>query len=117
MTIDQRESGNVTILEIKGNMTIDVLRDMVVVDMVRALLQQGRNQIVLHLEAVKYVDTMGLCNIVEAFITAQRKGGVLKLLRITPHVREMLSVTKLLPLFEVFESESAAVASFEQMSA
>lgn len=117
MTIDQRESGSVTILEVRGNMTIDVLRDMVVVDMVRSLLQQGRTQIVLHLEAVPYVDTMGLCNIVEAFITMQRKGGVLKLLRITPHVRDMLAVTKLLPLFEVYDSEPAAVASFQQMSA
>ena len=117
MTIDQRLSGGVTILDIRGNMTIDVLKDMAVLKMVRLLIQEGQTQIVINLEAVKYLDTTGLCNIVEAFITLRRKGGALKLLHIDAHVREILRITKLLPLFEVYESETAAIASFQQASA
>ena len=117
MTIDQRASGSATILDVRGNMTIDVLRDMGVRETVRSLVEQGRMRIVINLEAVQHVDTMGLCNIIEAYITLQRKGGVLKLLRITPHLRELLRVTKLLPLFEVYDSEAAALASFQERSA
>ena len=114
--IDERVSGGVTILDIRGNLTIDMLRDMIVLDMVRALIQQGRMSIIINLAEVKQLDTMGLCNIVEAFITLRRKGGVLKLLGVSSHVREVLRVTKLLPLFEIYDSETAAVASFEQAS-
>jgi len=116
MTIDERVSDGVTILDIRGNLTIDMLRDLVVLDLVRTLIQQGRMNIVINLGEVKQLDTMGLCNIVEAFITLRRKGGVLKLLGVSQHVREILKVTKLLPLFEIYDSEAAAVASFEQAS-
>jgi len=59
-----------------------------------------------------YVDTIGLCNIVEAYITTQRQGGALKLLHLTAHVREMLMITRLLTVLEAYDSEPEAVASF-----
>ena len=112
MTIEERASGGVTILDVRGRMTIEDLKDMVLADRVRQLLQQGRNRIILNLEGVPYVDTLGLCNIVEAYITTQRQNGSLKLLRLTAHVRELLMMTRLLTIFETYESEAAAVASF-----
>lgn len=112
MTIDQRTSGAVTILDIRGKMIIEVLEDMPVAERVRSLLKEGRTQILLNLEGVPYTDTMGLCNIVEAYVTAQRHGGSLKLLRLTPHVRQLLVITKLLTAFEAYQSEAEAVASF-----
>jgi anti-sigma B factor antagonist len=116
LMIDERVSGGVTILDIRGNLTIDMLRDMIVLDLVRELIQRDRMSIIINLAEVKQLDTMGLCNIVEAFITLRRKGGVLKLLGVSQHVREVLKVTRLLPLFEIYDSEAAAVASFEQAS-
>ena len=112
MTIEERASGSVIILDVRGRMTTEVLPDMVLADKVRQLLQRGRNQIVLNLEGVPYVDTSGLCNIVEAYITTKRQNGSLKLLRLTAHVRELLMTTRLLTIFEAYESEAAAVASF-----
>mgnify|MGYP001304077488 CR=1 FL=1 len=112
MTIDERTSGAVTILDIRGKMIIEVLEDMPVAERVRSLLKDGRTQILLNLEGVPYTDTMGLCNIVEAYVTAQRQGGSLKLLRLTPHVLELLVVTKLLTVFEAYQSEAEALASF-----
>ena len=112
MTIEERVSGAVTILAVRGRMTAEVLPDMFLAEKVRPLLQAGHKQIVLNLEAVPYVDTTGLCNIVEAYITTKRQGGSLKLLHLTAHVREMLMMTRLLTVFEAYDSEADAVASF-----
>ena len=93
-------------------MTIEDVGDMALAERVRPLLQAGRNQIVLNLEGVPYLDTMGLCNIVEAYITTKRQGGSLKLLHLAPHVRDVLVITRLLTVFEAYASEADAVASF-----
>ena len=112
MTIEERASGDVTILDVRGRMTIEDVQDMLLAENVRPLLQAGRTQILLNLEGVPYVDTMGLCNVVEAYITTRRHGGSLKLLGLTPHVRELLVITRLLTVFEAYVSEADAVASF-----
>ena len=112
MTIEERASGSVTILDVRGRMTIEDLKDMLLADRVRPLLQAGRKQILLNLAGVPYVNTMGLCNVVEAYITTKRQGGSLKLLGLTPHVRELLMITRLLTVFEAYASEATAVASF-----
>ena len=112
MTIEERVSGAVTILAVRGRMTAEVLPDMFLAERVRPLLHTGHKQILLSLEAVPYVDTIGLCNIVEAYITTKRQGGALKLLHLTAHVREMLTITRLLTVFEAYDSEAEAVASF-----
>ena len=112
MTIEERASGAVTILDVQGRMTIEDLKGMLLADRVRQLLQQGRDRIVLNLQGVPYTDTSGLCNIVEAYITSKRQGGSLKLLHLTAHVRELLVITRLLTIFDAYDSEAAAVASF-----
>jgi len=93
-------------------MTAEVLPDMFLAEKVRPLLLTGHKQILLSLEGVPYVDTIGLCNIVEAYITTQRQGGALKLLHLTAHVLEMLMITRLLTVLEAYDSEAEAVASF-----
>ena len=112
MTIDERTSDGVTIFDVRGRMTIEDVRDKAVAERVRSRVQSGCNRIVLNLEGVPYVDTTGLCNIIEAYITTQRQGGVLKLLHLAPHVRTVLSVTKLLTVFEAYDSEANVIASF-----
>lgn len=66
MTIEERASGGVTILDVRGRMTIETLPSMLLAGKVRQLLQQGRTRIILKLEGVPYADTTGLSNIVEA---------------------------------------------------
>jgi anti-sigma B factor antagonist len=112
MTIDERTSGGVTIFDVRGRMTIEDVRDKAVAERVRSRVQSGCNQIVLNLEGVPYVDTTGLCNIIEAYITTQRQGGALKLLHLARHVRTVLTVTRLLTVLEAYDSEADAIASF-----
>jgi anti-sigma B factor antagonist len=112
MTIDERTSGGVTIFDVHGRMTIEDAADMALVDRVRARVHEGSKRILLDLAGVPYVDTTGLCNIIQAYITTQRQGGSLKLLHLVPHVRELLAVTKLLTVFEAYDSEADAIASF-----
>lgn len=111
MTINRRLSGGVAILDVRGRMVIEVLEDRVLVERVRRLLAEGQTRILLNLEGVSYVDTMGLCNIVEAFVATERQGGALKLVRVPRHLRELLVVTRLETILEAFDSEAEAVAS------
>ena len=112
MTIDERASGDVTILDVRGRMTIESVRDMMLASSVREQLDKGRTRILLNLEGVPWVDTTGLCNIVEAYVTTTRRGGFLKLLKPEAHVREVLVMTKLSTVMTIFDSEADAVASF-----
>jgi len=112
MAIEERASGAVVILDIEGRMTIESRTDLLLPDRVRRLLQEGRKQFLLNLEGVRYVDTSGLCDLVEAYVTTTRQGGSLKLLHLTERVRYLLVITKLLTVLEAYESEADAVASF-----
>jgi anti-sigma B factor antagonist len=112
MTIEERASGSVMVLDVDGPLTIEALIDMPLTANVRRLLQEGRKQILLNLENVPNVDTTGICNIVEAYVTTRRQGGSLKLLHLTAHVRAVLAVTRLLTILDAYESEADAVASF-----
>ena len=93
-------------------MIIEVLKDTSLTEKVRSLLREGRTQILLNLEGVPYVDTTGLCNIVESYVATHRRGGALKLMGVTQHVRKVLVITRLLTVFEAYESEAEALATF-----
>ena len=112
MTVHERVVGDVTILEVDGRMTVDAQGDVRLRIEVRRLLQQGRKRFVLHLERVPQMDSSGLCDLVTAHTAAMRRDGWLKLLHLSPRVRDLLAVTKLLTVLEVFDSEADAVASF-----
>ena len=81
-------------------------------DKVNSLIQQGRRKLLLNLEGVPYVDSAGLGEIVRTYTTVSRQGGKLKLLNLTKRIEDLLSITKLLTVFESFESEQEAVQSF-----
>jgi anti-sigma B factor antagonist len=112
MAIEERTYAGVTVLDVDGRLSIETMSQMPLTVTVRRLLQAGQTRIVLNLVAVPYVDTTGMSNIVEAYLATTRRGGALKLLHLGPRVRSVLSVTGLLAVFEVFESEADAVASF-----
>ena len=111
MLIEERAAGNVTILDLKGKMTLGE-GDEILKDKVNSLAMQGRKQIVLNLEAVPYIDSAGLGEIVRTYTTMSRQGGNLKLLSLTKRITDLLSITKLLTVFETYENEADAVRSF-----
>ena len=111
MEIESRAVNDVIILDVKGKMTLgegdDLLRDKV-----NSLVHLGHRKLVLNLALVPYVDSAGLGEIVRAYTTVSRLGGSLKLLNLTKRIHDLLSITKLLTVFETFESEDDAVRSF-----
>lgn len=85
-------------------------------DRVRTLIQKG-SRIVLNLEDITYIDSGGLGTLVSLYITGQNTGGAVKLARLTQRVGDLLQITKLLTVFEVYDSEEEAVESFRKGAA
>lgn len=111
MQIDERTVGDVLILDIKGRITLGE-GDELLKDKVNSLLNQGHKKIVLNLAEVPYIDSAGLGEIVRTYTTVSRQGGSLKLLSLTKRITDLLAITKLLTVFETFETENEAVQSF-----
>src|SRR5512132_1116218 len=112
MQIEERVVNNdVTVLDLKGKMTLGE-GDELLKDKINSLLQQDRKHILLNLEGVPYIDSAGLGEIVRTYTTVSRQGGKLKLVNLTKRITDLLSITKLLTVFETFESEPEAIRSF-----
>jgi anti-sigma B factor antagonist len=111
MKIVERQIGDVVILDLHGKILIgegdDALREAVT-----KLADAGKTKILLNLADVPYVDSAGLGEIVRTYTTVSKKGGKLKLLNLTRKIQDLLSITKLLTVFETYESENDAVRSF-----
>jgi len=86
--------------------------DEMLKDKVNSLLNQGRKKIVLNLAEVPYIDSAGLGEVVRTFTTVSRQGGNLKLLNLTKRITDLLAITKLLTVFDTYDSEQDAVQSF-----
>jgi anti-sigma B factor antagonist len=112
MQIEERVVDNVTILDLKGKMTLGE-GDELLKDKINSLVQQERRQLVLNLEGVPYIDSAGLGEIVRTYTTVSRQGGKLKLLNLTKRITDLLSITKLLTVFETYDSEADALQSFK----
>ena len=111
MRIEEREVGEVLILDLSGKLTIGE-GDELLKDKINSLIQQGRRKLVLNLAGVPYIDSAGLGEIVRTYTTVSRQGGQLKLLNLTKRIQDLLAITKLLTVFETFDSEQEAVQSF-----
>jgi anti-sigma B factor antagonist len=111
MKIMTRTIGDVRILDCSGKITLGE-GTMVVRNKVRDLVQSGVKKIVLNLADVSYIDSSGIGELVSTYTTVTTSGGQLKLLNLTKKFNELLAVTKLLTVFQVFDNEQAALASF-----
>jgi anti-sigma B factor antagonist len=111
MQIDERNVGDVVVLDLKGKITLGE-GDELLKDKVNSLVNQGHKKIILNLAAVPYIDSAGLGEVVRTYTTVSRQGGSLKLLNLTKRITDLLSITKLLTVFETFDSENEAVRSF-----
>ena len=109
--ITSRQVGDVTVVDASGRITLgegaSIFRDTI-----RDLAAKGNKKILVNLADVSYIDSSGIGEMVSSFTTVTNHGGQLKLLNLTKRVKDLLQITKLYTVFEVFEDEPAAVRSF-----
>jgi anti-sigma B factor antagonist len=117
MQLEERMAGNVAIVKVTGDITLNKGGDVQLKDKVNSLVQQGNKQILVDLGGVSYVDSAGLGELVQAFVTTKNRGGSLKLVNVTKRLNDLLVVTRLVTVFETFDSEAKALASFGSASA
>jgi len=112
MQLDQRTVGDVVIVTIRGEITLNKGGDVVLKDKVRSLVQQGYKKALIDLGDVPYVDSAGLGELTQAYVSMKNGGGTLKLVRVTKRLKDLLAITKLVTVFESYDTEAAALASF-----
>jgi len=112
MKIDVRTVGDVKILNCSGKITLGE-GTMSIRNSVRDILQGGAKKIVLNLAGTSYVDSAGVGELVSTFTSVVNAGGKLKLLNLTTRTHQLLNITKLLTVFDTFNSEEAALESFQ----
>jgi anti-sigma B factor antagonist len=111
MKIDIRTIGDIQILDCSGRITLGE-GTMTVRNTVRDILKNDGRKIILNLADVNYIDSSGIGELVSTYTTVTNNGGQLKLLNLTKKIRELLAITKLLTVFQVYEDEQAAISSF-----
>jgi anti-sigma B factor antagonist len=111
MKIETRTVGDVHILDCSGKITLGE-GTMAIRNTVKDVLKGGGKKIVLNLADVNYIDSSGIGELVSSYTTVTNQGGHLKLVNLTKKIQELLAITKLLTVFQVFDSEQAAIASF-----
>ena len=112
LEISERQVGDVTVLDLSGKLTID--RDAQhLKDKIQSLIQQNRTAVVLNLGNVSYIDSGGLGELVSCYGSlAKIPGGGLKLLNVNKRNHDLLSITRLVTVFDTYDSEDTAVQSF-----
>jgi anti-sigma B factor antagonist len=112
LEVTERQAGDVTILDMSGSVRMGggsiALRNAI-----RGLVEQGKKKILLNLGGVKNVDSSGIGELIANFTTVRREGGQLKLLNLTEKIQNLLVITKLLTVFDAYDSEADALNSFE----
>ena len=111
LNITERQAGDITILDMDGKVTIGE-GSVALRTTIRRLLGEGKKKILLNLGRVGYVDSSGIGELVSSFSAVNRESGSLKLLNLTQKIQDLLAITKLLTVFDVYDSESEAVSNF-----
>ncbi len=112
LEIKERSAGDIVILEMFGKITIGE-GSVQLRDAVGNLLDAGKTKIILNLGGVTYVDSSGIGELVSRYTTTKNSGGRLKLLNLPKKIKDLLMITKLLTVFEIYEDEQAAIDSFQ----
>ena len=111
MQITKRHVNDITILDLNGRLTAggdaELLRDTVA-----SIVFQGDRKVILNLAAVPYMDSSGLGELVRCSLIVQRDKGAIRLINLTSKITDLLTITKLLTVFDTFDSEQAALDSF-----
>lgn len=109
--VTTRQVGDVSVIDVTGRITLgegaSTLRESI-----RDLVAKGNKKILLNLSDVSYIDSSGIGELVSGFTTVTNQGGVLKLLGLTKRVKDLLQITKLYTVFDVYDDETSAIRSF-----
>jgi anti-sigma B factor antagonist len=112
LNISERQVGDVTILDMDGRITIGE-GSVALRTAIRRLLEEGKKKILLNLAKVNYIDSSGIGELVSSYTAIGKESGQLKLLNLTQKLEDLLTITKLLTVFDVYDSEEEALASFK----
>lgn len=109
--LSPRQVGDVIVVDVSGRITLGEgssnLREGI-----RGMVAKGNKKILLNLADVSYIDSSGIGELVSGYTTVANQGGKLKLMNLTKRVRDLLQITKLYTVFEVFDDEAGAIRSF-----
>jgi anti-sigma B factor antagonist len=112
LEVRERQAGDVTILDLNGSVRMGegaiALRNAI-----RSLVEQGKKKILLNLGGVKNIDSSGIGELIANYTTISRDGGQLKLLNLTEKIQNLLVITKLLTVFDSYDSEAEGLNSFK----
>jgi anti-sigma B factor antagonist len=106
-----RQVGDVTVIDASGRITLGE-GSTTFREKIKELIAAGNKKVLLNLGDVSYIDSSGIGELVSSFTTTANAGGSLKLLHLTKRVQDLLQITKLYTVFEVFDDEASAVRSF-----
>jgi anti-sigma B factor antagonist len=111
MKFSIRKAADVSIIEIEGKIVLDE-GDVEIKQAVDDLIKRGGKKIILNLAGVPYLDSAGLGEIIRCFTSVRKSGGNLKLLSLNKRIIDLLTITQLINVFDWYNDEAAAVASF-----
>jgi anti-sigma B factor antagonist len=112
MDIKERVVEGVSVLDISGKIVLGE-GDIQVKDRIKDLLADGQRSILLNLGDVSYMDSAGLGALISGYTTVKREGGQLKLVNLTKRIKDLLAITKLITVFDTYENENDAIASYK----
>ena len=113
LEIAERQIGAVTILDLSGKLTIDQDAQRLK-DKINSLIHQQHTKVVLNLGEVSYIDSGGLGQLVSSYGSLAKTNGGLKLLHVNKRNHDLLSITRLVTIFDAYDSEEEAVKSFDR---
>ena len=109
--INERRIEDVTVLDLKGRVRIGG-STVALHKAIRCLVEEGKTQILLDLARVTHIDSSGLGELISSHVTINDKGGAIKLIHLTEELRGLMTISKLLTVFDVYDNEPEALASF-----
>ncbi len=112
LNIRERQAGDITVLDMDGRITIGE-GSVALRSAVRRLLEEGKKNILLNLAGVGYIDSSGIGELVSSYTAIKNQQGQLKLLSLTEKLRDLLTITKLLTVFDAYDTEEEALKSFK----
>jgi anti-sigma B factor antagonist len=112
MKITRREVDSVTVIEPKGKITIGE-GDVQLREEIQKLLADGKKNLVLDLSGVSYMDSAGVGELVSVYTSVKNRGGELKLSGLTKKIKDLLSITQLMTIFDTYEDVEQATGSFQ----
>ena len=111
MQIEERAVGDVVVLDLKGKITIGS-GDVQLREIINGLVEKGKKNILINMQEVTTIDSSGIGELVGCYTSVTNKGGKLKLLHLPPKINDVLTVTQLITVFDVYESEPEALATY-----